>query len=420
MKTIAKLAWRNIWRNWRRTLLTSSAIIFGVIFTLFAQSYIKGIFSTFYDNLIRNEIGHVKIASREFLRLESILPKEHLVYGYKNLEDSFSSLPGIQSMTERIKFHLVLSHEDNTEPCLGVGINPEQEKHFLNPEKYIVQGNYLRNSSSDLIIGNKLAQKLGVSLGDELLAVTTDINFSTYALTFTVAGIFKTGFSGLDKHFFYISLDKAQELLDCEGAAHEILLLAKDPDEALKLADDIKKIIEETEMDEVLTAVPWQEHFFIKSYMPMFNSIMLSIIFIIMMIASLVILNTMLMAVLERTHEIGVIKSMGMKDRTITLMILTESLFIGTIGAVTGGVIGSGLSLYTQKTGLDLSRMFDKVDVPAFGALMSSVIHPKFSFGILLSSVLFALAAAVIAAMYPAVKASRLTPVEALRTNLKQ
>lgn len=418
MKTIAKLAWRNIWRNRRRTLLTSIAIVFGVIFTLFAQCYIKGIFSSFFDDLIRNETGHVKIASREFLRLERILPKEHLVYDYQNLEGSFSSLSGIKSMTERIKFLLVLSHENNTEPCFGVGINPEQEKNYLDLEKYIIRGNYLRSSLPEMIIGYNLAQKLGISVGDELLAVTSDINYSTYALTFTVAGIFKTGFPYLDNNFFYIPLYKAQELLDCKGAAHEILLLVENSDKAPKLAEGIQKIIQEKEMGDVLTAVPWQEHYFIKEYMPMANIMFMSIIFIIMMIAALVILNTMLMAVLERTHEIGIIKSMGMKDRTITLMILAESFFIGIIGVAIGGFLGSGLSLYAQKTGIDFTKMLsDKMELPI--SFMSGVFYPKFSLGSLMSSVLFALAAAVVAALYPAIKASRLRPVEALRTSLK-
>lgn len=417
MKTVIKLAWRNIWRNGRRTILTSCAIVLGVTFTLFVQSYINGILSGFYDGLIRNEIGHIKIAANEYLRLERIIPKEELIYGYQDLEEEVLSLPGIQSVTERIKFRLLLSHQDNNEPCLGFGINPEGERQFTNPAQYIVQGSYLRGGSSDLIIGDKLAKNLGVGIGDELLAVTTDINYSTYALTFQVAGIFKSGYAALDKNVFYITLDKAQELLDCPGAAHEILILTRNPNDAPVLTGEVQTVIKEHGLDEVLTASTWQENYLIKTYMPLFTNIIQSIIFIILMIAALVIFNTMLMAVLERTHEIGIIKSMGMKDRAITLMVLVEALFIGAMGSVLGGLLGSGLSLYTQRTGIDLSRMFDKFDFPM--ALISSVIYPKFAVRFLISSIAFALAAAVIAAIYPALKASRLSPVQALRTSLK-
>ena len=209
MKKLIKLAWRNIWRNWRRTILTSLAVAFGMISIIFTYSYIKGMSESIYQNLIDTELGHVKIVSKEFLRLERIMPKQHLVYNAQSIETGISSLPGISAMTERIKFHLILSSKDENEPCLGIGINTEQEKNFFDLRKHLIQGSYFQESAAEMLIGDGLAQKLGVYLGDELLAVTTDINYSTYALTFTVAGIFKTGFSFMDKNFFYIPIEKA-------------------------------------------------------------------------------------------------------------------------------------------------------------------------------------------------------------------
>lgn len=417
IKNIFKFAWRNIWRNWRRTALTSSAIAFAVISILFAQSYMTGIFENFGINLIKTETGHVRIASREFLRMERILPKDQLVYDSQNVEESLSALPGIVSMTERIKFHLILSHGEKNEPCIGVGINPEQEINYLDLRQSLLQGNYLRSSSPEMIIGHKLAEKIGASVGDELLAVTTDINYSTYALTFTVAGIFRTGFSYLDKSFFYIPLAKAQELLDCQGSVHEILLLVKDPNQAPKTASEIQNLLKEKGLNTALAVVPWQDHFMIKIYMPFASNFFASILMVIMLISALVILNTMLMAVLERTHEIGVIKSMGMRNKEIVFLILAESLFIGLIGTGIGGIIGSALSIYTQSTGLDFSQALDAVDIPI--PYMTSVLYPKFSLKILLTSASFALVTTIIATLYPARKAAKIEPAEALRSSLK-
>lgn len=416
MKKFIKLAWRNIWRNWRRTILTSLAVAFGMISIIFTYSYIAGVTESIYRSLIETELGHVKIASREFLRLERVMPRDQLVYNAQNIEAGISSLPGISTMTERIKFRLILSSEDKNEPSLGVGINPEQEKNLFDLRQHLIQGSYFQGSSAEMLIGDGLAQKLGVSVGDELLAVTTDINYSTYALTFTVAGIFKTGFSFMDKSFIYIPIEKAQEMLDCHGAVHEILLLLEDAEKATEISSEILAFLEENGLEDTLTAVPWQDNFFM-TYMPFASIAMGSILLVIMLIAALVILNTMLMAVVERTHEIGIIKSMGMRNGGVVGLIMVEATFISLLGVFIGGLIGSGLSLFAQSTGLDFTRMMEKIEFEF--AFFSPIIYPKFTLGILLGAAVFCLVTTLVAALYPARKASRMEPVEALRTSMK-
>ncbi len=416
MKKFIKLAWRNIWRNWRRTILTSLAVAFGMISIIFSYSYIKGVSESIYRTLIETELGHVKIVSREFLRLERVMPKDQLVYNAQSIEDGISSLPGISTMTERIKFRLILSSEEENEPGLGIGINPEQEKNLFDLRQHLIQGSYFQESSAGMLIGDGLAQKLGVGIGDELLAVTTDINYSTYALTFTVVGIFKTGFTFMDKNFIYIPIEKAQEMLDCYGAVHEILLLLENPETAREISSEILTFLEENGLENTITAVPWLDSFFII-YLPFANIAVSSILLIIMVISALVILNTMLMAVVERTHEIGIIKSMGMRNGGVVALILVEATYIGLLGVFIGGLIGSGLSLLAQNTGLNFTRMMEKMEFEF--AFFSPIIYPKFTLGILLGAAVFCLATTLFAAIYPARKASRMEPVEALRTSMK-
>jgi putative ABC transport system permease protein len=136
-----------------------------------------------------------------------------------------------------------------------------------------------------------------------------------------------------------------------------------------------------------------------------------------MVISALVILNTMLMAVVERTHEIGIIKAMGMRNGGILALILVEATYIGLLGVFIGGLIGSGLSLLAQNTGLNFTRMMEKMEFEI--AFFSPIIYPKFTFGILLGAAVFCLATTLFAAIYPARKASRMEPVEALRTSMK-
>jgi len=153
------------------------------------------------------------------------------------------------------------------------------------------------------------------------------------------------------------------------------------------------------------------------SYLPFAEIIFSGILIIIMLIAALVILNTMLMAVLERTHEIGIIKSMGMRNGGVVTLILVESMFIGLLGVFIGGSVGSGLSLLAQNTGLDFTRMMEKMEFEF--AFFSPIIYPRFTLGILLVAIGFGLVTTLAAAFYPARKASRLEPVEALRSSLK-
>lgn len=417
MRGILGLAWRNVGRNRRRTLLTTTAIALSTIFLIFAQSYFGGMQESFYKNLIRYEIGHVKISAKEFLRLQRILPKEHLIYNNKTLEANIKNLIECRSVTSRIKFHLILSHKDKNEPCRGIGIDTEIERQFLNMEDHIIKGRYLGPSAGEIILGEELAKNLGVGPGGEVLAVTTDINYSTYALTFRVAGIFRTGFSIIDKKYFYIPINKAQELLDCSGAAHEILILIDDFSRANTAAARIENFLKKEGLDSELTAVSWQDHFMVKTYLPFAQNFIFILLFIIMIISALVISNTMLMAVMERTHEIGIIKSMGMRDKRIIWMILSESFFIGILGVGIGGFLGTAISMIFQKIGLDLSPILDKMDLPL--PVMSPVLYPKFTLTILFFSTVFALITAFFAAVYPALKASRLAPVEALKSDLK-
>ncbi|MFC2158809.1 ABC transporter permease [Acidobacteriota bacterium] len=417
MVNINKLAWRNIGRNRRRTLLTVTAIALSILFLIFLQSYIKGIIDDFAETFVKNDTGHVKIAAKEFLRKERILPKEHLIFDYEGLRADINKGGTAKASTARIKFLVVLSHEADNEGCMGIGIEPETESDFMDMKQYVVQGRYIQPGTEEIVIGRDLAEELGVTVDDEVLAVTTDINYSTYALTFKVVGIFDSGFTALDKHLFYLPIDKAQQLLDCEGAAHEILFLFNDPAASIPETARIKEILAAKGLDEELTAVPWQDHYFMKNYLPFVSIFLFSMLLIIMSLAGLVILNTMLMAVLERTHEIGIIKALGMKDKRIRDMILVESLYIGIIGVIAGGLLGGGLSLWLGKTGIDLSAMMDRMDMP--GIVFNAVIHPKLSLNIMLLSMGFGLIAAVAAAVYPARKGSKLPPVEALRSSLK-
>jgi putative ABC transport system permease protein len=378
--------------------------------------------NTANEAMINTEIGHVKIAHKEYLRLKRIMPKEYLVKDLSALRTGLTAMPGIVSVNERIKFHVLLSHGDINEAAVAVGFDPIREDKNMELSKVIVEGSYFGNSHQglDLILGKKLAEKLEVTVNDELLLVTTDVNYSTYALPFKVIGIFDTGFASMDKHLLYIPLPKAQEMLDCGDAAHEILVFLKDPAKSWETCEKIENILSQKDPDHSIQVMPWQKDDMIE-LLPTVSVIWDVIIGIIMFIVALVILNTMLMAVMERYHEIGVIKALGFKNREVFAMILVEAFYLGCIGAVIGGILGGTLSALVEKTGIDFNQMsggmMEKIDIPV--PFFGKIIYPDFTLTILIGSMVFGIIVALIAVLYPAFKSSKMLPVEAFRSELK-
>jgi len=315
---IFKFGWRNLSRNKRRTFFTLLAIAVGVMSVIFAKSYILGIMNNATETAIKTQAGHIRIAHKEYLRLERIMPREYLVTGLDEIRRTVSALPEFETMDPRIKFNVLLSHGDVNENGLAVGIDPAAADKTMELSKAIVTGSYFGDSEKGLglIIGKKLAEKLHVGVNDELLLVTTDINYSTYALPFNIAGVFETGFSSMDKHILYIPLKKAREMLDCGDAAHEVLVFLKDPAKSYEVAEKIRNTPTGNDPDHAIRVIPWQENDLVKS-MPVVAKVWGVILGIIMFIVALVILNTMLMAVMERYHEIGVMKALGFKNREV-------------------------------------------------------------------------------------------------------
>lgn len=426
---IFQFSWKNIWRNKRRTYLTLLAITFSVMAVVFTMSYISGVVHSSTEEMIKMRIGHIRIAHEKFLGMERILPREYLVTPAQSnqIQDAVSRVPGVELFLERIKFHVLLSRQGVNESAVAVGIEPQKTDKIMQLSKAMVEGNYNdfshSNQALNLIIGKQLARKLNVAINDELLLVTTDINYSTYALPFKIVGIFQTGYTAMDKYLLFIPLEKAREMLDCGTAFQDILIFLKDPAAAINASETIRQILTKNrETNLHLQVSPWQQDEYVWNFIPYLDEIVEKVLGIIMLLLALVILNTMLMAVTERYHEIGVLKALGVRDGEVRFMIIVEAFFIGTIGSVVGGILGGIISAITEKTGIDVTQMmgegiFEKLDLPL--PVFGRVLYPDFDISIFINAVIFGIFVAIMAVLYPAFKSSKMSPVETFRSRLK-
>jgi putative ABC transport system permease protein len=419
-RNILKMSWRNIWRNKRRTFLTILAIAVGVMVIIFGKSYITGVLNSSSETIIKTQSGHIRIAHSEYLRLERIMPKEFYIDKLKQIKHQISGLEEVASIQEVIKFGVMLNRGDKTEAGLAMGLNPDVAKSEMDLGKMVVEGEYFRAGSLDLMIGKKLAETLGVGINEELLLVTTDINYSTYALPFKVVGLIESGYPNIDKHMVYIPFTKAQEMLAYDNACQEVLIYLKDGLKAQPVGERVRSIVDQVKPGHSLKIIPWPDSDFASQMVPYIEDIYDKILGLVMLIAALVILNTLLMAVMERYHEIGVMKAMGFKNREVFAMIAAEAFYIGAIGSFVGSTIGGGLAAMLEKTGIDVTKMMgnimDKIEIPI--PLYGRYIYTDLTAEILISSFIFGIVMALIAVIYPAIKSARMSPVEAFRAQL--
>ena len=381
----------------------------------------SGVLEGTFDNYIRLQAGHIKIYNAEYVNKERLLPLDVPVSDYEAMQKNVSGIDGIDLITPRIRFGVMLNVNGNNENSIGIGIDPIEERNILQLEKLLTAGSrYFKTGEAEMLIGKRLADTLDVKLGDTITVITQTAFSSLGAMNFKVVGMTESGIIYLDKSTFYIPIDKCQELLDMDGMATELVIMTKDKEDTSRLAGEIATRLDTSGIvgkeshfvrgDDKYEVIPWQSQGDLYSAISTSKISMSVIGGIILVVAGLTILNTMLMSVFERTREIGMMMAMGMKGRRIIVLFLFEALAIGVLGGIAGCIVGGGIAILTEHTGLDFSSAMENVSLPIGG-----IIYPHFEFASILKAFAFGIAIAAVASLYPAYRASRMQPTEALR-----
>jgi putative ABC transport system permease protein len=405
MKNIIKLAFRNFFRNTRRSIISCVGVAIAIAVVIFAHSYIKGMTESIIDNVVRLVSGHVRITTREYERRERMLPLSEAM----DITPEFIALldnPEILATTTRIKFGVMLGEGETAVPALGYAVEPKKETAILGFDKRIVRGSYLEPLDKAVILGKELARRLGLDVGDTLTIITRTAYDSPTGMNLLVKGVYATGLGGIDRAIFYIPMKTAQELLDLEGKATEVVVIVRDRGKAPFIAQEISAKAPE------LAVVPYQASPILQ-HLSADEANFMVLYFIILLVACSTIANTMVMIVFERSREIGMLKALGMGNSSIIGMLLIESLFIGFAGSVVGTGIGTIFSYWFKYKGVDLS-MFGSMagtEIP-FGPVIYFSPTPMLIF----AAFLLGLFASVIVAYLPVHRVTKLDPARSLRT----
>lgn len=407
MNLILKIAFLNVLRNNRRSIITILAIIFGCVSLIVYGGYVEAMYEGLRESTIRSQLGHIQIFKRGFNEFGNIEPEKYLLTDNDVLQINkiIEEQPDVEIITRRLNFNGLISNGKTSTAVMGVGINAEEES-LLSSYVQIAEGEDLFPDELDGgLIGKGLAESLSLKVGDwvTLLAATADGGMN--AVDISVKGIITTVSSEYDKRLVRANLPHIQNLMYTDSVSRMVVLL-KETDQTFPFRDKLVKIFADRNLD--LEVRTWSELTqFYHQVVKMFNSQFLFIRIIVMVIVVLSIANTMVMAVMERTTEIGTIRALGNTRSEILALFITESIYLGLIGGVLG--IAFGIAASKGITAADI--IMPPPPGSSTGFPIRIFVVPRF----LWQSMLLGLLAAVLSSIYPAIKAAQLKIVDALR-----
>lgn len=399
------LSWRNVWRNKKRSGIIVAAIACGLWGGLLISGLFYGMQEQMVQSAISDRTAHIQIHAKGFLDRKEIglvIPDGHEVL------EQVREMPNVKYASGRIVISGMASSPTTATGVIMYGIDPSVEKHISDISTRMVQGTYFETDTRNRIVaGKELVKKLALAEGNKTVLTAQDLNGDISAGAFRITGIFKTVSSQFDKTTVFAQRGDLARIFNLDGQIHEIAILVSDINQIPAITAELQQRYPN------LSVESWKELSPELSLMTDTTTQFL-VIFIVVVLLALAFgtTNTMLMGVMERVRELGVVIALGMNHGRIFLMIVFETVFL----AITGGLVGMILSYVSieilYRTGINLSIV--SKGLAAFGS--SEILRPVLPCQAYPIIGAFVVVTAIIASIYPAIKAIKLNPVEAIRT----
>lgn len=402
---IILIAWRNVWRNRTRSLVVIAAIAVGICAVALAVSFINSFSDSMIRNAINNDYGHFQLHHPDFIQEPEA--RFNIPSGEK-ITTSLKGNPEVKAFSSRMVLNGMIASPRASAGAQIYGIIPAEETKVTQLNTLLEEGNYFdQKQQNAILISQKTAGKLKVKIRSKIVLTFQDLEGNVVAGAFRIQGIFNSPSPRLNENAVYIRKSDLAALLGTDTLTHEISILLQNPE---TLGETTKKLKQQWPEIDVKS---WNELAPELQLIQQQSSLSMVFLLAILMIAlAFGIVNTMLMAVLERERELGMLMAVGMNRRRIFGMILTETLFLSVVGGPVGCALGFAVVHWLGMNGVDLSAYAQGLQQYGYNTRLYPYLLPQTYF-IMAGSVMLT---ALLAAIYPAFKAVRLNPAEAMRS----
>ncbi len=406
MQLYLRLAWRNIWRHRRRTVIVVIAMALGLGMMMFYDGLMAGFNQAIYGNAIKVLGGNIQVHADGYRVKADQTPLLPLLDDQAVVAAALAQ-PQVLSASRRIATGGLASSREGAFPVSIIGIEPEPELRVNLAAQHVSAGRYLTAEDGDSIfIGKGLADAMDVAVGERITLTGRATHQQMRRRTLTVVGIYDLGMPDIEKRTIYISLNEAQTLYNLSGQSTEVAISLKQLGEEPAVIAALKPTLPGYEIES------WETNFpELQQAVNSKGGVMDVFSVVILVIAGIGILNLLLMAVYERTREIGLLGALGLRPAQISFLFLLEGMMMGLVGVVAGIVCGLLINGLLMQVGLDYSKFSGTT---AYMALISGRIYPTWGLDKVFFRALTVAIISTLAALYPAREAARREPAEAL------
>lgn len=403
---ILKLAWRNLWRNKRRTSITMASVAFAVVLAVAMRSFQIGTYARIVDNLVGSYTGFVQIHDKGFWDDQNI---DNVFLMNDTIMAKVQAKEGVTGIVPRLESFALASSKDATKGMAVIGIDPEAEHNMTGLNDKIVEGSYLTQNDDGILIGTGVAEYLTLSVGDTLVLLGQGYHGVSAAGKYPVRGILKFGAPEMNERMVYLTLPQTQALFGAPNMLTSLSLNIETASESIPIANAIAAEIDTAEYE----VMPWEELLpELQQTIEADNGSSLIMIGILYMIIGFGMFGTMLMMLAEREYEFGILVSIGMKQLKLGATVVLESVIIGLLGTALGFALSIPVvAYYTYNPILLTGGMAESYEGFGFEPVMVAALDP----GVFISQTVLVLILTLALSAYPLVAIYRLDHLKATR-----